>query len=182
MQRLRRTHRGRAGVGSLVVGGEEHARKVGAGALQQGLMLGHHKVPVLVQEILCAVGHGTRIVLDGEAVGYALGDGEAGGALDLGRAIQLVGQVCMGGLRTRSVRHGHQTWLSADPLSCMSGITWVKARRYSRMHCSICSSSNHDMTAGMSSPSLLDMDMDMHMQMACQQLHAHTKMPIGSMC
>ena len=64
-------------------------------------MLGHHKVAVLVQEILGVVGHRPRVVLDGEAVRHPLGHAEAGVGLDLRGLVQLVGQVVVGGLRVQ---------------------------------------------------------------------------------
>ena len=63
------------------------------GVLQQLLVLGHHKVLVLHQEVVCLVAHAPSIVLDLEACLDQLWLGEALAALDFRRVVQAVGKI-----------------------------------------------------------------------------------------
>ena len=78
---------------------EQRLHEALLGRLQQGLVLGHHKVPVLGQEVVGLVGDRPRMVLHGEARLAQLGLAEALGAGDLRRLVQPVCQVLVCGLQ-----------------------------------------------------------------------------------
>lgn len=78
---------------------EQCAHKRLVRGLQQLLVLCHHKVLVLDQEVVCLVTHTAGIVVNLKACLGQLWLGEALAALDLRRAIQAVGKVYVGCLR-----------------------------------------------------------------------------------
>ena len=77
---------------------EQRAHKRLVRVLQQLLVLRHHKVLVLDQEVVSLVPHTASIVVNLKACLHQLWLGETFAALDLGRAIQPVGKVYIGRL------------------------------------------------------------------------------------
>ena len=90
---------------------EQRLHKALLGRLQQGLVLGDHKVPVLGQEVVSLVGDRPGVVLDSEARLAQLGLAEALGAGHLRGLVQPVRQVLVCGLQYSRRRLKNTRWI-----------------------------------------------------------------------